>query len=146
MAFAAVSTLVACEGEPDVPSRYRDIGIPVADVPPAYRVPLAAMNAIGRGGMIEKLETCEGFSLTENGLPLDLASLGDFRRMVYRRLGERAGVATDISAYDSGASRVTILSRSIAGDEAELESEWTLRLDGEALDCVSAVDLREAAA
>ncbi len=134
--------LAACDTAPSAPPVYRDVGIAVSDVPVPFRTPLAAMNAIGRGGMIEKLETCEGFTLTEDGVALDARDLGDFRKMVFRRLGRRAGVATDIASYDEAASRVTILSRSISGDRTELESEWTLRVTGDTLDCVASVDLQ----
>jgi|TARA_R100000501_G_scaffold17783_1_gene33785 hypothetical protein len=138
--------LAACDNAEPGPARYADTGIALRDVPPAFRGPLAAMSAIGRGGMTASMDICDDFVLRHDGVPVEGEGLTAFRRDVNRRLGERAGVATDISAIDRNRATVTILSRAIGGDEAMLETDWALRLyDNDRLNCVAGVNLRQTA-
>ncbi|MBV7256672.1 hypothetical protein KCG44_07725 [Pacificimonas sp. WHA3] len=140
-----------CDGwrEPDAPSPYVDQGISTQDIPHAYRAPIGLMSAIGRNGLIEDLPTCEGFSI--GGLS-DARDWRAFQRDVNARLGERAGVLTDISAFDAKAHRISVTSRPIGGGASPLETEWTVRTKADddsahgaehVLDCIESVFLKD---
>lgn len=143
----AILATAGCGSEPDDTSRYTDSGLRAAEVPPAFRAPLGVMTAIGRRGLAETLDICDDFRLTVEGEAAEADAWRSFGRSVDDRLGQRAGVLTDISDYAPAENRVTILSRPIGGEAPALETDWQLRTTAAGnLDCVASVDMREVAA